>query len=280
MNKKFHNYLYTLLRWHAFLKSPQTHLTIPKNSTLLVIVIAFNNKEIIAKQYAHLKKYVSDNFEYIVADNSSDTKTSSELLTWCANEHVSYVKIPKNPLTGIRASGSHGIALNWCYRNIIQKYTPLNFGFLDHDIFPLSTVSIIKNLELGFYGAIRNRAQEYWYLWPGFCFFTYSALKKYTVNFFPYHAGENGAIFLDTGGTNYMTIYKTLGRENVREAPSVLINLTTKKTFVRGEDSSQTFELIDSKWLHMRQIAWRSESSDKMNNLSDIEECAKNYLAD
>lgn len=251
---------------------------ISKNSTLLIIVIAFNNKEIIEKQYTHLKKYVNEHFEYVVADNSSDEKISSELSAWCANKHISYVKIPNNPLTGIRASGSHGIALNWCYRNIIQKYTPVHFGFLDHDIFPIADTAIVKNLGTGFYGAIRNRADIYWYLWPGFCFFTYSNLKKYRVNFFPYHTGKRGATFLDTGGTNYMTIYKTLGRENVREAPSTLINLATKKPFVRGDDSSQTFEIIDAAWLHMRQIAWRSESSDKMSNISEIEICAQHYI--
>lgn len=231
MNKKFYNYLYTFLRLHVFLRSDKARLAISKNTTLLVIVIAFNNKEIIEKQYAHLKKYMSDDFEYVVADNSSDKKVSSELSAWCESENISYVKVPKNPLTGVRASGSHGVALNWCYHNIIQKYTPLHFGFLDHDIFPITKTAVVKSLETAFYGVIRNRANTYWYLWPGFCFFTYSTLRKYRVNFFPYHAGKKGVTFLDTGGTNYITIYKKLGRESIHEARSVLINLATKKTF-------------------------------------------------
>ncbi|MEZ4114054.1 MAG: glycosyltransferase family A protein [Candidatus Paceibacterota bacterium] len=244
----------------------------------MILTIAFNNLEILEVQFEYLKKYLNDPFNYVIVDNSNKEEYSRRIEIFCSKNKISYIKIPKNPLTGLRASGSHGIALNWCYKNLIRKYSPKYFGFLDHDIFPLKKVSIIDKLEKSFYGAIRSRKDPYWYMWPGFSFFIYSKVKKYSFNFFPYHAGKDGSIFLDTGGSNYFSIFKKIGKESIRTAESKLINLFTEKEFVKGEDSSQTFEIIDGAWLHLRQIAWREESSNKMEDKEKIVSLAKRFL--
>ncbi len=276
--KKGSNLVYKLLLCHVYSKARYSNVTFQK-SNFLITVVAFNNADLIKLQYTKLKELFREPFDYLVADNSSDKNISNNLRDFCAQQNISYVLLPKNPLTGMRASGSHGVALNWCYRNIIQTYKPTHFGFLDHDIFPLREIQLTPKLDLGFYGAVRTRKEPYWYLWPGFSFFTHKHMQNFSVNFFPYHGGHDGSIFLDTGGSNYNTIYKHLGRTGVREARSRLINRTTNTDFIKGEDSSQTFEIIDNSWLHLRQIAWRAESSNKLDELEDIISSAKKFLS-
>jgi len=267
--KKTSNLIYKILLLHVFIKTSYKKILFTK-SDFIIIVIAFNNVDIIETQYKYLKKFLKDEFDYIIADNSSKKESSKKIKNFCENNQISYVEIPKNLLTGIRASGSHAIALNWCYKNIIRKYKPNFFGFLDHDIFPIKECSILNKMNTGFYGAIRKRGDIFWYLWPGFSFFDYDQTKKYSFNFFPHHSGPDGSIFLDTGGSNYYSIYRKVEKERVVEAKNKLINLSTEKKFIKGEDSSQTFEIIEKSWLHLRQIAWREESSNKMSNKENI----------
>lgn len=275
--KKGSNIVYKILLLHRYKKARYEKVTF-KESGLLLIVVAFNNIDLIKIQYERLKKFLNEPFDYIVIDNSSDKNISKSLNLFCNEKNISYILLPKNPLTGIRASGSHAIALNWCYKNIIEKYKPKFFGFLDHDLFPIKETSIKKNLGTGFGGIVRRRKNNLWYLWPGFSFFNYEKIKKFNVNFFPYHAGKDGSIFLDTGGSNYYSIYKNIGESGITETQSKFINKNTNKEFIKGEDSSQVFEIIDNSWLHLRQIAWRKESSNKLDELEDIIKSAHSFL--
>ena len=178
ISKKLRNIGYRVLLLHRLIRSHKKDIKFD-NSNLLLTVITFNNIDILRKQYEYLKKYLETPYDYLVADNSNLTSKSIEIERFCHENNLSYVKIPNNPLTGIRASGSHGIALNWVYRNIIQKYRPKYFGFLDHDIFPIKQVSILDKLNLGFYGVVRKRKEPYWYMWPGFSFYEYEMIKNY-----------------------------------------------------------------------------------------------------
>lgn len=276
MIKKLSNIIYKILLFHRLKKSTYEKVFFDKSDFILV-TIAFNNLEVLTIQHRYLKELLKDPFDYVIADNSSKKEDSLKIRLFCEQNKISYIKIPNNPLTNIRASGSHGVALNWCHRNIIKKYKPKYFGFLDHDIFPIKEVSIVGNMGSGFYGVIRNKKEPYWYMWPGFSFYTYEKSSKYSFNFFPHHSGLAGEIFLDTGGSNFYSIYRKVGKQNIHIAQSRLINMTTEKALEKGEDSSQTFEIIDSSWLHLRQISWREESSGKLSELDKIIEVAKKF---
>ncbi len=269
ITKKTSNWLYKLFFLCVFKKARYESI-LPLKKDLLIISVAFNNSETISIQYSHLVKNLKEDFDYLIADNSSKENISDELKIFCEKNNLSYIRLPKNPLTNIRTSGSHSIALNWCYRNIIKKNKPKYFGLLDHDIFPIRDVEIVKNMKNGFWGVVRTKKEKWWYFWPGFSFFEYEKFKKYRFDFFPYHADRNGLIFLDTGGSNYNSICKKIDRNSISVAESVIIDIPTKKPLVIGRDSSQTFEIIDNKWMHIRQISWREESFNKMSEFDGI----------
>lgn len=277
LKKKASNLLYRLLLVHVYAQ-PRYKKILFERSNFILITVAFNNAHIIRTQYAYLKQNLRDQFDYVVADNSDDTGISNEIRNWCAQNSISYVQLPHNILTKVRASGSHGLALNWCYKNIIQKYKPIYFGFIDHDIFPLKETQIISNMPSNFWGIIRTKKNNFWYLWPGFSFYRYDHVANHHMNFFPYHAGPDGSIFLDTGGSNYNTIFKHIDRITINEAQTCLIDLNTKKEFIPGNDTRRTFEIVDKCWLHLRQISWREESADKMLDYNEILTLAQRYI--
>ncbi len=275
--KKLANLLYKVLLLHTFVRSRKEKIFF-KESDFLVVTIAYNNLETIKIQHSLITTNLVDDFNYLIADNSNDKNISEKIELFCTENTISYVKIPRNPLSNIRASGSHGIALNWSFVNIVEKYKPKFWGFLDHDIFPIKKTEILKHIKIGLWGAIRSRGTHWWYLWPGFCFFEREKTKQYKFDFSPYHAGVDGLTFLDTGGSNYNSIYKKIDRKSIDEAETKLIDIRTKKEFKKGDDSSQVFEIIDKSWLHLRQIAWRKESSNKISQQEAILDVANLYI--
>ncbi len=278
LQKKLSNVIYRLLRIHSIIPSSNTHIVFKnKEINFITITIAFNNLDILRIQYEHLTKYLVNPFDHIIADNSNNLEKSKAIKLYCMENNISYVKIPCNILTGIRASGSHGLALNWCYQNIIRKYKPAYFGFVDHDLFPIKTVSVIEKMRSGFWGIVRDRKQPFWYFWPGCSFFDYSIYKNKSFDFSPYHAGPDGLIFLDTGGSNYYSICKNTDRATIGEASRFLVDITTKKQWVVGTSTQNTFEVIDSQWLHIRQISWRTESASKMDTCHEIISIAQEF---
>ncbi len=275
--KKFQNSIYKILLLHVHLKARYKKILFTE-SDCLVIVVTFNNIDILRIQHSYLKKFLLDPYDFVVADNSSNSCEAKKIQLFCEKNNISYVRLPWNPLTGIRASGSHGIALNWCYSNMVKKIKPKYFGFLDHDIFPIVNTTILNKIKIGLWGAVRTRKEDYWYLWPGFCFFDFKTFKDYRFNFFPFHGGKDGDIFLDTGGSNYNTIYHNIKRSEIDEATSILVNLDTEKVLQKGEDSKNTFEIIDYSWLHLRQVAWRKESHSKLQDSEKILQCAYAHI--
>lgn len=276
LQKKLSNIMYRLLGVHKYLPSTDTHPLFTK-SNFVIITIAFNNLDIIKIQHDYLIKHFKDPFDHVIADNSNDPEASQKLERFCAEKNISYVKIPWNILTGIRASGSHGVALNWCYHNVIKKYCPKYFGFLDHDILPLRPVAIFDKIRGGFYGIIRDKKAPYWYFWPGFCFFEYEPFKNAHFDFFPYHTGSDGMTFLDTGGSNYHMICRHLDRSRLGEASHFLVDMNTGRRWVSGSDTRNTFELVNNDWLHIRQISWREESMSKLNAYQEIITLAQKF---
>jgi len=276
-SKKFRNLIYKILLLHVFVKSRKKKI-IFEESNFLIITVAFNNKEVLEVQHKYLKDNLLDNFDYLIADNSSNPDIRKKIEQFCKENNISYILLPKNPLTKFRASGSHGIALNWCYRNLIKKYKPKYFGFLDHDLFPLVKTNIIPEIRDGFYGVVRKREDKFWYMWPGFSFFEFDKCKKYKFNFFPYHTGIDN-IFLDTGGSNYKTIFSKIDKNTFHYAKSILVDLNTKQKLAAGNDTSRTFEIIENAWLHMRQISWREESRNKMSDQAEMIELSKNIIS-
>lgn len=227
-----------------------------------IIIVAFNNEKIIKILIDKLEKYFKDPYQLIIADNSSIENKSKLIYDLCTRYKVSYFRLPKQSF--YKLSSSHGVALNWIYKNIIKKRKPDYFGFIDHDLFPISDVTIIPYINaqniygLKHYGVDnfatnkRNDVWEknesgYWYFWPGFSFFKFAYIRSIKkVNFLPCVKRK---VLLDTGGSNFESIYSQC-KEDELKFPD--------HTFVPTREG-RMIELIDNKWVHtLNGSNWRN----------------------
>ncbi len=251
-----------------------------------LVTVAFNNADVIEWQIKFLRKNLRDNFVFTVVDNSQGDLVAQAVEGVCKNYSVGYIRLSKNPYSGTFPSWSHGLALNWVYKNFLLPRKAKYFGFLDHDIFPVKSTSVLENLQKSpIYGSIQRRGSVWW-MWPGFCFFRSEVFKNVPVNF------STAAVFsgltpiaVDTGGGNWKKVYSKTKPEDLhravheyaflREAGDpgpdgkpynwVGDNATLKSKYdtSRLGENDRFIEFIDG-WLHIRKMGYSKDADAKL----------------
>lgn len=237
MKRRFRDSQY-VNRKHGNLKIDKNAFPDDSSLALDIVTIAYNNSETIITQHEFIKENIHDRFNYIVIDNSDIENVSQTIARYCQNKNLLYIRLKNNPYNGKDPSRSHGIALNWAYRNIIQQSKSKYFGFIDHDIYPIKNTSIICELKKStVWGHYQKRSSE-WYLWPGLCFFDKSFLSNKKINFLP-------APGLDTGGGNWNSLFCKLDQKSVNWPSHKYIR------YRKGKLLQSTHAEIIGDWLHL-----------------------------
>lgn len=216
---------------------------IPK-SDLLMLTIAFNNEQVLRYQLEFLRKNLKDtNVLHIIADNSPIVSKQKAIQQLCREYQVGYILLPKSAYLDRRSpSYSHGAAATWLYYNCVTLLQPRYFGFLDHDIYPVEPVSIVKKLEeRPFYGFQECR-QGAWYIWMGLAFFDFEWVKNQIVNFLPCKIGK---LYLDSGGSNWFSLFSKLERKDWG-----LPKRIRKSVYLNGVRYHNPVDYIDDCWFH------------------------------
>jgi len=169
---------------------------------VIVFVIAYNSHPCIEVMLKRWRALMS-NTTLVVVDNSSSRSQREVIARLCIEGRFPYVGLPKNPEWS--PNRSHGISMNWIYYNLVTKWQPEIFGFLDHDCFPFGVfdlVSIMRGHDLFGLKLFSPTKPSMWKLWAGFCFYRTSRVKGLKIDF--KHSVEDG---LDTGGKNWPGLY-------------------------------------------------------------------------
>lgn len=180
--------------------------------------IAFNTPWVIELLCQSWRRF-SPGMQLVVVDNSTRAEARRAHERICAEHGVPYLAMPQNPEWN--PSRSHGIAMNWIWRNSISGLATDMFGFIDHDCFPLAPLDLPGRLAgHSVYGFRRDSPSRrgIWNLWAGFCFFNTAAIGGAALDFKP--CVELG---LDTGGCNWTRLYSTLPSLRVRLASNTRV---------------------------------------------------------
>ena len=249
---------------------------------MFLITVEFNHEGLIRKQIEMVKLHVKDkDYRHIIADNSTDMEKRRLIKEICEKENVEYIEVPayinKYICTSLFWNGnSHGAALNWLFYHFIKPRRPIRFAFLDHDIFPTLDCNMTEVLgRKDFIGVPRLR-EPLWYLWPGWCIFNFDKIVFRDPDFLPVFIGD---IFLDSGGSNYLRIFKHYEFENrhfVRQRYA-RIKLTKKGMTHNDILHSDQLELIDEKWLHLINGSNCANVSGKEETVNHILENMDDY---
>lgn len=201
----------------------------------VLITIAYNDAQAIGWQLRLLRRYVPHDV-FLVADNSRDDAAASAVAAVAAEAGAPYLRLPASRA---QSSRSHGLALNWVWRNVVRPGSPDAFGFLDDDLFPTAFDDPFGVLaEQAFYGVVRHAGPR-WFLWAGFCMFRFDAVKDKPLDF-----RQDWFIGLDTGGGNWEVLYRHANLAELRQAP-------IRKTPYRAEvPISESYLQWVGTWLH------------------------------
>lgn len=209
----------------------------------LAVTIAFNLPEAVAFLSEGMAHSLPD-VPLLVCDNSSDPQARAAIAQVCARYGHVYCPLPPVPRISpnVNGSRSHGVALNWVWRNLLRRVRPAAFALLDHDLVPLSGTSLASQLKgQPAYGMVREGERfGGWYLWPGYSLFDFAAVEHLPLDF-----GTDTPRTLDTGGQNWRILYRRLARSGLRTARTLQVWLDDPET---GEP--EPFLLVDD-WLHV-----------------------------
>jgi hypothetical protein len=192
----------------------------------------------------------------VVCDNSRNYAARREIARICQERSVPYLALPFNPER--HPCRSHGIALNWAYYNIVAHVKPRVFGFLDHDLFAVEPLDLAARVaDQPVYGRI-DQSVWGWYLWAGYCMFDRAAIAALRPDF-----NNDIPRVLDTGGRNFMQIYRHLDRERIRRA-----GVRTQEFRLPGDPRGFLVQQIDD-CLHVNGASSRDGDYD-MTKLEDF----------
>ena len=228
----------------------------------VLVTVAYNDPEAIGMQAAAVARFLPKAF-YVVADNSSEEIAAVDTAAVAARRNVPYVRLPdhltRRPQEGSR---SHGLALNWVWRNLVRPGEPQAFGFLDDDVFPTTADDPFAMLDRQpVYGSSR-RAGERWFLWAGFCFFRFDAVKDLKLDF-----GQDWFKGLDTGGGNWDVLYSGLDRK------ALTLARTRFEPYRPGADPVHDSIQWCGSWLHevgqTRRAGRLQQAADKRRTIKE-----------
>ena len=224
------------------------------NGKRILVTVAFNNPKVIEYQIKLIKKYIKGDFIHIICDNSNRIDSAQGIRNVCIQNEVTYIRV-NSDIKPHGYSDSHGVALNWIWENILSKKEK-DFALLDHDIFPIQEQNIEDYFDIeNFWGSIRNKNGR-WYLWPGFAFYRFDAVKNKKLNFRRYkHFGFIKAKNADTGSANWNCLYSKYNVIFIRNCDVASVDLSTNSIPLSNKDNNYVFEncieyFNNKTWLH------------------------------
>lgn len=168
------------------------------NNNLAIVIVAFNDSRLIAKQIDCFNLFCQDSYDIFIVDNS-DIENASLCIKKLTDENNCFY-IRTNSLDK-DFSVSHSSACNFAYSKLKEDYE--YFLFLDHDNFPIKPFSV--KLMLGKYkiaGIPQSRIDKI-YFWAGFVMFNNKLIDSIDIDF-----SINREFGLDTGGNLYKLVNK------------------------------------------------------------------------
>jgi hypothetical protein len=222
----------------------------------VLIVVAFEQPLALHWLLYQARRHVQD-FTILVFDNSRTEEARSKIRRVCADHTAPYLALPANRTRHVNRS--HGLAMTWIFEHVIRAVRPGIFGYIDHDMIPISECRLAHRLDTqACYGLI-NRGLDCWNLWAGFCLFRYRDVEHRSMNFlYDFSRG------VDTGGRNWGSLYRHLNARTLAFAEEAYVELKNAES-----GKSRMVQIVDHTWAHIGGIGYNSNFDEKRQFFSD-----------
>ena len=203
----------------------------------VIAVIAYNVPWTIALML-RAERYLPGS-AFVIFDNSRNPDARREIERICRDRDAAYLALPPNPER--HPCRSHGLAMNWAFYHVIRPLEPRVFAYFDHDLIPMAPYDLAAKVAGQPVYGVRNESRWGWNLWAGFSVFDGRAVEGRMPDF-NHDVPRN----LDTGGRNWLRVYRHLDRSQIGFASLDPVGL-------RDPQAKQpvTAQLIDGALLHV-----------------------------
>ena len=200
---------------HCASQENLVELSGPVKQKILIMTPAYNHPNYIALQHTSLKKFIQEDYEFVVFNDATDKQHEQDIAAMCSSLNIECIRVPQeNRQTGGHCSGAsyrHGQAIEYMMETIGFNYKGIVI-LIDSDMFPIKKFSVVDYLNGHDIAGIRQnpldrnnkpRDGKEEYMWPGLIFFNMNTLpNKETMKFVPEVSYEND-FFVDSGGSIY-----------------------------------------------------------------------------
>lgn len=167
------------------------------NNKTIIIIITYNNADLINRQVEYIRKFCKDEFDIAIIDNSNKKEVIDAIMYYNNTLGCLYYKTRASTAD---SSQSHCFAANFAYDKFKDGYK--YFAFFDHDLFPVVDFSVEKILNGKIMaGIVQEKSKKYF--WPGCLLFDNSKIDQSIIDF-----STNREFQLDTGGNLYKIVEK------------------------------------------------------------------------
>jgi hypothetical protein len=230
-----------------------------------IVTVAFNNAKLLTYQIKTIIKYCKDNYEFVVFDNSTNLKESQKIENICIEYNITIIGNKHNLKNSFNPSESHGLALNYSYNKLKNKFDFLMF--VDHELFPIKEFSALEIIGENIFAEVEQIRLNTRYFWPGLLIL--GKINK-EIDFTPIPS-------LDTGGRLHSIINENFDKALRIKCKCVQIDLppfTKKRKWYKFWLAKINVQKIDCEFddfhdgtfMHFRKASnWSGENTEIFN---------------
>lgn len=192
-------------------------ITVPSFAKVLFITHSYNRPEFIEMQNKTFKKFMQDDYEYVVFNDANNEPMANQIFAACAQSNVRCIRVPQDIHTRPylpRLPGDNFQQANIRHANCVM-YSLNVLGFdhdgvvciLDSDMFLIRPISLEKYMEDKDIASFMKRApNKIFCLCPAFCIIAMNKIpEKRTLDF---NTGRIKGWPVDSGGYTYHYLMK------------------------------------------------------------------------
>jgi hypothetical protein len=221
-----------------------------------------NRPDFLEIQKKLFDKFLEDNYQFSIIDDSIDSDISSKFKSICDSNKINYYKSPSN-LEHNNPSTKVGNVIQWAFDDIIKKEYQSNIVlWVDSDMFLIDNFNIEEYMQDCIISGLPQIRGHIKYMWNGLMFFNMPKIFsidpdiKFNIDFIDGYS-------LDTGGETYHYFKKNNieMKETAAEYPTHFNEIELQNEEVT---KGYNFELhLNQKFLHYRAASnwnfnWRS----------------------
>ncbi len=226
-----------------------------------------NRPDFVSLQDKLFKKFLKNNYQFHVVDDSVDIKIEDQFKSICQLNNIKYYR---KPLSNIQMNPAQACAdtVQWTYDNIIRKnHLDDIVFFCDSDMFLFDEFDIVEYMDDAIIAGLPQQRGCVTYIWNGIMFFNMPMMEDLNIDFSDgYVEGE----LTDVGGHTFYYFKKNniKMKETDIQYPTHFYDIELQN---KEATKGYNFELhLDGKFLHYRAATnWHSNWRGSIDPLID-----------